>query len=165
MTNWLSKNINIMPKHNPDYKKVITVNRRAHYDYFIDDTLEAGLVLTGSEVKSLRTNGASIGDGYVNMQKGEVVILNIHIPQYDKASHFNHEPTRARKLLLNKRQIKKLTGIFKVSGTTVVPLSLYFNHKNIAKLEIAVVRGKKQYDKRQTIKERDWKRSQARGQL
>jgi SsrA-binding protein len=154
-----------MPRHDIDYKKVITVNRRAHYEYFIDEVMEAGLVLMGSEVKSLRSNGASIGDAYIDIQKGEALVLNINISRYDKASHYNHEPTRPRKLLLNKRQIRKLIGVLKVSGTTIVPLSLYFNHKNIAKLEIAVVRGKKQHDKRQAIKERDWKRAKARGDL
>ncbi len=149
-----------MKKPDESYKKIITVNRRARYDYFINETIEAGIILLGSEVKSLRINGASIADAYVTMQKGSVVVINMHITPYDKSSDaFNHDARRVRHLLLGKRQIRKLIGLFKVSGCTVVPLSLYFNHKNIAKLEIAVVKGKKLYDKRHAIKERDIKRS------
>ncbi len=145
-----------------DYKKVIVHNRRAKYDYFIDEVFEAGIVLVGSEVKSLRANDVNINDAYVNHEDGQIVLINAYIPEYDKAQAFNHFPRRTRKLLLHKRQIKKLVGMLKTKGVTIVPISIYFNNKNIAKVEIALVRGKKEFDKRETIKQKDWNRQKAR---
>lgn len=151
-----------MPHKPKDYKKVIVVNRKARYEYFIDETFEAGIVLVGSEAKSLRNNDVNIGDSYADCENGEVVLINSYIPEYSKAFAYNHSPRRTRKLLLRKRQIKKLVGALKTKGVTIVPLSIYFNNKNLAKVEIALVRGKKEYDKRQSIKEADWKRDKAR---
>ncbi|MCE2992250.1 MAG: SsrA-binding protein SmpB [Candidatus Jidaibacter sp.] len=152
-----------MARRPQDYKKVIVYNRKAKYDYFIDETLEAGIVLVGSEAKSLRAHDVNINDAYVDHENGAMMLINSYIPEYDKAATaFNHSPRRTRKLLLHKRQIKKLIGMIKTKGVTIVPLSVYFNNKNIAKLEIAVVRGKKEYDKRESIKQADWKREKAR---
>lgn len=150
-----------MTKQKSKSRAVVT-NRRARYDYFIDETFEAGIVLVGSEAKSLRNNDANINDAYVDHENGELVLINSYVPEYSKAFAFNHVPRRVRKLLLHKRQIKKIIGTLKTRGTTIVPLSIYFNKKNIAKVEIAIVRGKKEYDKRQSIKEADWRRDKAR---
>lgn len=149
-------------KKNADYKKIIAHNRRVKFDYFIDETLEAGIVLTGSEVKSLRINNASISESYANVEKDEIVLINAFIPEYKQAKFFNHEARRIRKLLLHKKQIKKLLGLIKIKGVTIVPVSLYFNNKNLVKLELGIVRGKKEYDKRESIKKEDWKRQKAR---
>lgn len=150
-----------MTKQQSKSRAVVT-NRRARYDYFIDETFEAGIVLVGSEAKSLRNNDASINDAYVDHENGELVLINSYVPEYSKAFAFNHIPRRVRKLLLHKRQIKKIIGTLKTRGITIVPLSIYFNKKNLAKVEIAIVRGKKEYDKRQSIKEADWRRDKAR---
>lgn len=144
------------------HRSQIASNRRARYDYFIDDTMEAGVVLSGSEVKSLRCNGGNINDAYVDTVKGEIFLVNAYIKEYEKARLGNHSARRHRKLLLHKSQIKKLSGLIKIKGTTIVPLSMYFNDKNIVKIEIAIVRGKKAFDKRETIKEREWNRSKQR---
>lgn len=151
-----------MARKTEDFKKIISQNRRARYDYFIDDVLEAGIVLSGTEVKSLRCNAASITESYAEVKETELFLVNAYIPEYEKASTSNHYPRRPRKLLLHKRQIKKLLGLLKSKGTTLVPLSIYFNKQNRAKVELAVVRGKKLYDKRETIKQEDWKRQKAR---
>lgn len=149
-------------KKNADYKKIIAHNRRVRYDYFIDEVIETGIVLTGSEVKSLRSNNASISESYADVEKGYIVLINAFIPEYKPAKFFSHEPRRTRKLLLHKKQIKKLIGLLKIKGMTLVPVSIYFNNKNLVKVELGVVRGKKEYDKRASLKEEDWKRQKAR---
>ncbi|MBI1954695.1 MAG: SsrA-binding protein SmpB [Proteobacteria bacterium] len=154
-----------MQKSSSNNYKVVAVNRRARFDYHILETLEVGIVLTGSEVKSLREGKASITEAFA----GEMVtdnsaclyLFNANIPEYKQANRFNHEPKRPRKLLLRGRQLKKILGSIRKKGTTLVPLQLYFNHKGIAKLEIALAQGKKTVDKRETIKKRDWEREQA----
>lgn len=151
-----------MPRKPQDYKEYVANNRKARYEYFILETYEAGIVLQGTEVKSLRNHSVNISDAYCDIQGGELVLLNAHINEYDKGTYSNHNPKRTRKLLLHRSQIKKLTGKLKEKGLTIVPLSLYFNHKNMAKLEIALVKGKKEYDKRETIKQEEWKRDRAR---
>ncbi len=143
--------------------KIVAQNKRARYEYFIEDEYEAGLVLLGSEIKSLRGGKANIQDAFVEFSKdGQLYLINSYIAPYKMAILFNHEPLRKRKLLLHSRQIKKIIGKIKTKGITVVPLVLYFNNKNIAKIKIAVAKGKKLYDKRQTLKERDQKRNEQR---
>jgi SsrA-binding protein len=142
--------------------KVIADNRKARRDYFIDDVVEAGLVLIGTEVKSLRGGHASLSDAYAAEEDGELYLLNCYIPEYASANRFNHAPRRRRKLLLNRREIRKLAGAVQRKGITLVPLKLYFNERGIVKTEIALARGKKLYDKRQTDKDRKWARDKAR---
>jgi SsrA-binding protein len=137
-------------------------NRRARYDYHILDTLEAGLVLTGSEVKSLREGHASIAEAYAAADKGELWLINAHIPEWKAATRFNHEPRRARKLLVHKKELDKLSGAVKREGVTLVPISIYFNDRGRAKCEIGLAKGKKAPDKRETEKKRDWQRDKAR---
>ena len=137
-------------------------NRKARYNYFIDETVEAGLQLVGTEVKSLRNGRANITDAYAAEQGGEIYLLNAYIPEYSGGNRFNHEPRRPRKLLLHKREIAKLIGTLQRGGVTLVPLSLYFNDRGRAKAELAVARGKKQHDKRDTEKARDWQREKGR---
>lgn len=149
------------PKQNT-FRNVVAQNRKARFDYEILETFEAGIVLTGSEVKSLRTGKANIQDSHAMEIGGEIVLLNAYIPEYSKASHFNHESRRQRKLLLHAQEIRKLIGKIKTKGMTLVALSVYFNEKNRAKVELALVKGKKEHDKRATIKEREWKREQDR---
>jgi SsrA-binding protein len=136
-------------------------NRKARHDYFIESTLEAGIQLTGTEVKSLREGRASIAEAYAAEKDGELYLLNAHIPEYS-ASRFNHEPRRARKLLVHKREKRKLLGAVSREGKTLVPLAIYFNKRGRAKLDLALARGKHKADKRAAIKERDWKREQGR---
>ena len=143
-------------------REVVAVNRRAHFDYHITETIEAGLVLHGTEVKALRAGKASIVEAHADAIGEEIFLLNAHIPEYGKAGRFNHSPRRPRKLLLHKRQVNKLLGLIKIKGITLIPLQLYFNQRNIAKLELGLAQGKKQHDKREAIKERDWQRSKAR---
>lgn len=133
------------------------LNRRASYDYFIEDRYEAGLALTGTEVKSLRSGHANIREAYARIDGGEAWLWNAHISPYDEGSRFNHEPTRQRKLLLHRRQINELTGIFKRPGYTLVPLRIYIRN-NRAKVEVGVARGKKEYDKRDVMAARDARR-------
>jgi SsrA-binding protein len=140
----------------------VVVNRKARHDYFIDETVEAGLVLTGSEVKSLRDGRCNLVDSFARITRGEAFITNVHISPYDPASRENHEPTRSRKLLLHRLEIDRLEGKLKQKGLTLVPLRIYFNERGRAKIELGLGRGKKHYDKRQTIKERDAKRETAR---
>jgi SsrA-binding protein len=140
----------------------IAHNRRARFEYELEETIEAGIVLTGTEVKSLRMGRATIEDAFANHKQGEIWLVNAYIPEYTHGNRQNHTPTRPRKLLLHAKQIRKLVGKLKVRGTTLVPLKLYFNRSGFAKVIIAVGRGKKQYEKRQTIKDRQWKRDQAR---
>jgi SsrA-binding protein len=137
-------------------------NRKARHDYFIDDAVEAGLVLTGTEVKSLRGGRASMSDAYASEDKGELWLWNLHIPEYAPAQRFNHEPKRARKLLLHKKQIGRLLGQVQREGYTLVPLAIYFNDRGRAKCELGLARGKKAHDKRETIKQRDWNREKQR---
>ncbi len=134
-------------------EKTVTVNRRARREYFIDEAFEAGMVLLGSEVKSLRDGRANLVDSYARVDKGQVYLVNSHISPYPAANTFNHEPTRPRKLLLHKREIARLTGKVKERGLTLIPLKLYFKNGR-AKVELGLARGKKLYDKRATVKEK-----------
>jgi SsrA-binding protein len=145
-----------------DKSKVVAENRRARFDYFVDERLEAGIALVGTEVKSLRHGEGSIAEAYATVNGEEVWLINSHIPEYSHGNRLNHEPRRPRKLLLKGREISKLQGAVQRQGLTLVPLSIYFNSRGRAKVELAVARGKKVHDKRDTIKERDWKREQAR---
>lgn len=142
-------------------KKVVAQNRRASFDYHILEKYEAGIVLTGTEVKSLRAGKASIGEAHADLLEGAIYLFNANIPEYLQANQFNHYAKRPRKLLLHKDEIKKLIGKIKIKGLTLVPLSLYFNEKNRVKCEIAIAQGKKLYDKRETIKQREWERNKA----
>jgi len=142
--------------------KLIAENRRARYDYFVEDTYEAGLQLTGTEVKSLRNGRANIAESYASAEGREIVLINANIPEYGPANRFNHEPKRPRKLLLHRKEIDKLIGAVQREGRTLVPLKLYFNDKGRVKLLLALASGKKAHDKRATIAERDWKREQGR---
>ena len=141
--------------------KIICLNRKASFNYFFSDLLEAGIVLKGSEIKSVRSGKVNIGDSYGIEKDGEIYLINSHIPIYKEASYSNHNPYGERKLLLNKREINKLIGKINKEGFTIVPTKMYFK-KGKAKIEIAVAKGKKNYDKRQTKKTRDWNRDKAR---
>lgn len=145
-----------------DYKEV-GYNRKANFDYEILEKFEAGIVLRGSEVKSLRTHKVNMTDSYAGLSKNnEVFIYQMHIPEYSLANRMNHEPKRSRKLLLRKKQIQRLIGQLKKGGYTLVPISIYFNEKGFVKLSIGLGKGKKNVDKRQTIKEREWNREKSR---
>jgi SsrA-binding protein len=143
-------------------RKVVAENRKARFSYFIDDTFEAGIVLGGSEVKSLRLGRANIADAYATEQGGEIFLINAYIPEYLQANRFQHETRRPRKLLLHKREAGKLIGAVNKEGMTLIPLRIYFNDKGRAKLELALARGKKLHDKRETEKNRDWERQKGR---
>jgi SsrA-binding protein len=143
-------------------RTVVAQNRKARHNYFIEETMEAGISLTGTEVKSLRGGRSSIAEAYVTEDGGEAWLINSDIPEYASGNRFNHERKRARKLLLHKRQINVLIGAIQRQGRTVVPLEVYFNEKGRAKVQIALATGKQAHDKRQSIKERDWKRQRAR---
>jgi len=138
--------------------QTIAVNRKARHDYFIDETFEAGLVLTGSEVKSLRDGRANLRDSFARIANGEAMLVNVHISAYDPAARENHEATRSRKLLLHRRELDRLLGKLREKGLTLIPLRLYFNARGRAKVELGLAHGKRQYDKRQTIKEREARR-------
>jgi len=142
--------------------KVIADNRKARFNYEIGETVEAGIALTGSEVKSLRAGKATIAESYADARAGEIWLVNANIPEYLQAGRFNHAPKRPRKLLLHKRQIGKLAGAVEREGMTIVPLKLYFNDKGRAKVELAVARGKKLHDKRETERKRTWERERGR---
>ena len=142
--------------------KIAAENRKARYHYAIDEVIEAGIALTGSEVKSLRAGKASIAESYAAARDGELWLINSNISEYTQAGRFNHAPKRPRKLLLHKRQINKLIGAVEREGMTVVPLKMYFNEKGRAKVEIALAKGKKLHDKRETEKKRDWARERGR---
>ena len=142
--------------------KLIAENRRARYDYFVENTYEAGLCLTGTEVKSLRNGRANIAESYAAVEGREIVLINANIPEYGPANRFNHEPKRPRKLLLHRKEIDKLIGAVQRDGRTLAPLKLYFNDKGRVKLELALATGKKAHDKRAATAERDWKREQGR---
>ena len=143
-------------------RKVVADNRKARFNYEIIDTLEAGLELTGTEVKSLRAGKSMIAESYATEQGGEIYLINSFIPEYLQGNRFNHEPKRPRRLLLHKKEISKLIGAVQKDGMTLVPLKLYFNDRGRAKLELAVARGKKLHDKRETEKKRDWDREKGR---
>jgi len=151
-----------MPKPTTSDEKNICLNRRARFDYHIEEVYEAGIVLTGGEVKSLREGRANLKDSYGRVDKGELVLFNAHISNYEPAHYFNVEPTRTRKLLMHKREIMRLMGKVQEQGLTLIPLRLYFK-KGYAKVELALARGKKLYDKRSTIREREVKRDIERG--
>jgi SsrA-binding protein len=142
--------------------KLVAEHRRARFDYLIEDTLEAGIVLLGTEVKALRQGRANIAESYAAVQQGELILINSYIPEYAPASRFNHEPRRQRKLLLKKREMARLKSAIEREGRTLVPTKLYFNARGIAKLELALAKGKKAHDKRASTKERDWQRDKAR---
>ena len=141
--------------------KIICLNRKASFNYFFVDLIEAGIVLKGSEIKSIRAGKVNIAESYAVEKDGEIVLLNSHIPAYKQASYSNHNPIGERKLLFNKREINKLIGKVNREGFTLIPTKMYFK-KGKAKIEIAVAKGKKQFDKRQAIKTRDWNRDKAR---
>lgn len=141
----------------------IADNRRARFDYHLEDKFEAGIMLTGTEVKSLRLGQASINEAYVGPKKGEIYLFNAHIAEYMQTGHqLQHEPRRPRKLLLHKKEVHKMMGAVNRSGYTLVPTRLYFNGRGLAKLEVALAKGKKQHDKRETEKRRDWGRDKQR---
>ena len=137
-------------------------NRKARHEYFIDGTIEAGIMLLGTEVKALREGKASIGESFAGPQDGELYLFNAYIPEYEAANRFNHLPRRPRKLLLHKREMNRLLGASQREGMTLVPLSIFFNDRGFAKVSLALGKGRKAYDKRAAVKERDWKRDKAR---
>lgn len=151
-----------MAKKNTDNRKLVAENRRARFDFAIEETLEAGIQLLGTEVKALRAGRANIAESYASPERGELWLINAHIPEYAPAARFNHEPRRPRKLLVKARELKKLMGAVEREGRTITPLKLYFNARGVAKLEIALAKGKKAHDKRAATKDRDWKRQQSR---
>jgi SsrA-binding protein len=142
--------------------KLIAENRRARFDYFLEQTFEAGLALTGSEVKSLRNGRANIAESYAAVEGDQIVLVNADIPPYAQANRFNHDPRRPRKLLLHRKEIARLIGAVQREGRTLVPTKLYWSDKGLAKLELALAKGKKVHDKRETAAERDWQRDKAR---
>ena len=142
--------------------KLIAENRRARFDYFLEQTYEAGLSLTGTEVKALRLGRANIAESYAATEGDEIVLINAYIPEYGPANRFNHDPRRPRKLLLHRREIDKMLGAVNREGRTLIPTRLYFNDKGRVKLELALAKGKKAHDKREVAAERDWKREQGR---
>lgn len=142
--------------------KTVAENRRARFDYHIEDVYEAGIALTGTEVKSLRFGEGSIAESYAEVRSGQVWLVNANIPEFSHGNRNNHEPKRPRKLLLHEREINKMFGAVERKGMTLVPLSVYFNSRGRAKVELALAKGKQNHDKRATIKDRDWKRDQAR---
>jgi SsrA-binding protein len=151
-----------MAEKKPRTFKVIADNRKARFNYEIGEVVEAGIALTGTEVKSLRQGKANIAESYADARGGEIWLVNANIPEYLQASRFNHAPKRPRKLLLHRRQIDKLAAAVDREGMTIVPLKLFFNDKGRAKIEIALGRGKKLHDKRETEKKRSWERERGR---
>ncbi|MBL0849189.1 MAG: SsrA-binding protein SmpB [Candidatus Liberibacter ctenarytainae] len=143
-------------------KKVISDNRKARYNYHIIRSYEAGIVLTGTEVKSLRVGKINISESYAACENDEIWLINAYIPEYTQANRFNHAPRRHRKLLLCRKEIGKMDAAVRRDGMTLVPMRLYFNEKGLAKLDLALAKGKKNYDKRETEKERDWNRQKSR---
>jgi len=146
------------------FEKVKTVaeNRRARFEYFLEDFFEAGIALTGTEVKSLRFGEGSIAESYAEVKGDEVWLVNANVPEFSHGNRHNHEPKRPRKLLLHEREINKMRNAVARDGMTLIPLSIYFNGRGRAKVELALAKGKKLHDKRETMKDRDWKRDQAR---
>lgn len=150
------------PRTQSEKLKTVAENRRARYEYFIETVYEAGIALTGTEVKSLRFGEGSIAEAYAEVKDGQVWLVNANVPEFSHGNRYNHEPRRPRKLLLHEREINKLHGAVAREGMTLIPLSIYFNSRGRAKVELALAKGKKVHDKRETIKERDWKRDQQR---
>ena len=151
------------PRHASfDKTKVVAENRRARFEYFIEEVFEAGIALSGTEVKSLRGGEGSIAESYAYVNDGEAWLVNANIPEFSHGNRFNHEPKRPRKLLLHEREIEKMIGAVERKGMTLIPLSVYFNSRGRAKVELALAKGKQTHDKRQTIKDRDWQRVKAR---
>jgi len=142
--------------------RIAAQNRKARHDFFIEETLEAGIVLHGTEVKSLRQGGASIAEAYADVQAGELFLVNANIPEYKASAHFNHQPRRPRKMLLHRKQVDRLLGAVRREGVTIVPLALYFNERGRAKVELGLARGKRKADRRQAERDRDWQRNKAR---
>jgi SsrA-binding protein len=142
--------------------RTIAENRRARFDYFLEDVVEAGLQLTGTEIKALRDGRANIAESYAAVEGREIVLINADIPPYKQANRFNHEPRRPRKLLLHRRQIDRMIGAVQRDGRTIVPVRLYINEAGRAKIEVALAKGKKLHDKREATAERDWQRDKAR---
>jgi SsrA-binding protein len=142
--------------------RFVAQNRRARHDYLIESTVEAGLVLLGTEVKMLRQGQASIAEAYADEEGGELFLVNANIPEYPASAHFNHRPRRPRKLLLHKKELNRLLGAVRREGMTVVPLSIYFNERGRAKVELGLARGKRKADRRQAERDRDWQRNRAR---
>lgn len=150
-------------KDSDENARTVAQNRRARFDYFIDETLEAGIVLVGTEVKSLRSGRASIAESYAGEQSGELFLINAFIPEYGQAGRWlQHETKRPRKLLVKRRELAKLLSAIRRDGVTIVPMSVYFNARGIAKVRLGLARGKRKSDKRETEKERDWQRDKAR---
>lgn len=143
-------------------QKTIAENRRARFDYFLDDVIEAGIMLLGTEIKALRDGRANIAESYASVEGREIVLINADIPPYKQANRFNHEPRRHRKLLLHRKEIDKIIGAVQRDGRTLIPLRLYLNERGMAKIEIALAKGKKLHDKREASAERDWQRDKAR---
>lgn len=143
-------------------KKVVALNKRARFDYFIEENIEAGIILYGSEVKSLRQGKGSIVESYASDEEDELFLINAFIPEYNEASRFNHNPRRPRKLLVRRRELDRLLNAIRRKGMTLIPLSLYFNERGIAKVDLGLASGKKKSDKRDTEKERDWQREKGR---
>lgn len=142
--------------------RVLAENRKARYEYFLTDFYEAGIVLTGTEVKSLRFGSANIAESYAEPKDGQIYLVNCNIPEFKQGNRYNHEPKRPRRLLLHKREIEKLSGAVQRQGMTLIPMCLYFNDRGKVKLELALAKGKKAHDKRETIKQRDWQRQKSR---
>ena len=145
-----------------DKVKTVAENRRARFEYFIEEVFEAGIALSGTEVKSLRGGEGSIAESYAYVNDGEAWLVNANIPEFSHGNRFNHVPKRPRKLLLHEREIEKMIGAVERKGMTLIPLSVYFNSRGRAKVELALAKGKQTHDKRQTIKDRDWQRDKAR---
>jgi SsrA-binding protein len=148
-------------KEEPE-RRVVADNRKARHAYSIESSLEAGVMLMGSEVKALRSGRATIAESYAQAKDGEIFLINAHIPEYTMANRFNHEPRRPRKLLVHKKEARRLAAAIQREGMTLVPLRMYFTSKGIAKLELGIAKGKKLHDKRESEKARDWERSRAR---
>lgn len=151
-----------MPRPTLVAGRIAAENRRARHDYEIKETIEAGIMLAGTEVKSLRSGRANLADSFAGQQAGELFLFNAYIPEYASSSVFGHETRRPRKLLVHRRELRKLVGAITREGMTLVPLSIFFNDRGLAKVSLALARGRKTYDKRAALKERDWKRDKAR---
>ncbi|MGX9392670.1 SsrA-binding protein SmpB [Nitrobacteraceae bacterium UC4446_H13] len=151
-----------MAEKNERAIKVVAENRKARFNYAIEDTVEAGISLTGTEVKSIRNGKTTIAESYADPKGGEIWLINANIPEYLQANRFNHEPKRPRKLLLHKKEINKLAGAVERNGMTLIPLKLYFNERGRAKILLGLAKGKKLHDKRETEKKRDWSREKGR---
>jgi SsrA-binding protein len=146
----------------PSASKTVALNRKARHNYSIEDTLEAGIQLVGTEVKSLREGGVQITDSHAGEMAGELWLFNAHIPEYHGGNRFNHEPRRPRKLLVHRKELSRLIGAVAREGMTLVPLAIYFNPRGMAKVELGLAKGKKLWDKRETAKNRDWERQKGR---